>query len=86
MSFLELVHGIPFSPTAQTAKNVEFVIICSESEKPRVLHAKHVVRGKKRVTGCIIRFILSVWLYTPGGRNRRGSYSQICFCQKKLDI
>ena len=36
----------------------------------------------------IIRFILSVWLFITGGRNiiKRGSYSQICFCQKKLDM
>lgn len=44
----ECVHGMPFSPTAQTAKNVEIVVLCSECEKPRVLHCKHVVRGKER--------------------------------------
>ena len=37
-------HGIPFSPTAQTAKNVGFVITCMECEKPRLLHSKQVIK------------------------------------------
>jgi hypothetical protein len=41
-------HGVPFSPTSQTAKNVSIVIYCSECDRPRVLHSKHVVRGIKR--------------------------------------
>ena len=32
-------HGIPFTPTAQTAKNVHKIIRCMECSKPRLLHA-----------------------------------------------
>jgi ABC-type sulfate transport system substrate-binding protein len=31
--------GIPFPATAQTAKNVGFVVVCTECNKPRLLHA-----------------------------------------------
>ena len=33
-------HGIPFSPSAQTAKTVGFTLVCQECEKSRLLHAK----------------------------------------------
>ena len=36
-------HDVPFSPTAQTAKNVGFVISCSECKKPRLLHSRNNV-------------------------------------------
>ena len=38
-------HNIPFSPTAQTAKNVGLTIKCTECEKPRLLHSKHKLKG-----------------------------------------
>ena len=33
-------HGLPFSPTTQTAKNVSKFVKCSECQKPRVLYAE----------------------------------------------
>ena len=33
-------HNVPFSPSAQTAKNVGFLITCEECKKPRLLHAQ----------------------------------------------
>ena len=41
-------HGIPFSPTAQMAKNVGFVITCLECEKPRLLHSEYVGSGNDK--------------------------------------
>ena len=37
-------HGIPFPPSAQTAKNVGFIISCVECQKPRLLHSKHKIK------------------------------------------
>ena len=34
-------HGMPFSPTAHMAKNVDIVIICDECQRPRCLYSKH---------------------------------------------
>ena len=33
-------HGLPFSPTTQTAKNVSKFVKCSECQKPRVLYSE----------------------------------------------
>ena len=32
-------HGLPFSPSAQTARNVKRVVTCSDCSRPRVLYA-----------------------------------------------
>ena len=40
-------HGISFSPTAQTAKNVAEVIVCSECTKPRVLYCAYKLREEE---------------------------------------
>jgi DNA-directed RNA polymerase subunit RPC12/RpoP len=40
-------HGIPFSPTAQTAKCIGFTIKCSECGKPRLLHSKNKLTGEQ---------------------------------------
>ena len=37
-------HNIPFSPSAQTAKNVGFVIVCCECDKPRLLHSRNKIK------------------------------------------
>lgn len=42
------VHGLPFSPSSQYAKNDEMVVLCIECDKPRLLYSKRVVRGAKR--------------------------------------
>lgn len=34
-------HNKPFSPTAQTAKNVAITIPCEECKKPRLLHSQN---------------------------------------------
>ena len=49
-------HNVPFSPCAQTAKNVGFTITCVGCRKPRLLHLKTVVKavyqkGTKRMVG-----------------------------------
>ena len=38
-------HNVPFSPSAQTAKNVGFTITCVGCSKPRLLHSKTVVKA-----------------------------------------
>ena len=38
---------IPFTPTAQTAKNVGLLLNCDECSKPLLLHAKHKLQTKK---------------------------------------
>ena len=47
-------HGIPFSPSAQTAETVGFTLVCQECEKSRLLHAKTKIKredlpGVKRI-------------------------------------
>jgi hypothetical protein len=32
-------HNMPFNPSAQTANRVNFLAVCIESKKPRVIHA-----------------------------------------------
>ena len=41
-------HGMPFSPSAQYAKNVKVVLQCGECLKWRVLYSKHSQKGQKR--------------------------------------
>ena len=38
-------HNIPFSPTAQTAKNVGITIPCEECKKPRLLHSQKKIKA-----------------------------------------
>ena len=38
-------HDIPFSPTAQSAKNASLTIKCGECRKQRVIHSKHVLKN-----------------------------------------
>ena len=45
---LQKGHGCPFSPTAQTAKNVGTVIQCEECGKWRCLHAGKKLNKKMR--------------------------------------
>ena len=40
----KLSHNIPFSPTAQTTKNVVFVITCVDCSKSRLLHSKNEIK------------------------------------------
>ena len=37
-------HGVPFSPTAKTAKKVGFVVTCMKCEKPRLLHSERKIK------------------------------------------
>ena len=37
-------HGMPFSPTAQTATNVGETICCAECQKPRVSYSPHKIQ------------------------------------------
>ena len=56
-------HGIPFPPTAQTAKNVGFVIKCSECEKPRLLHSKHKLKESQQK---ILKLFISKIIFICG--------------------
>ena len=38
-------HNVPFTPTAQTAKNVGMIIKCSECKKPRLMFSKNKLKG-----------------------------------------
>ena len=40
-------HRMPFSPSAQKAKNVKIVVQCSECRKWRVCHTERVFKGAK---------------------------------------
>ena len=40
-------HGIPFNPTAQTAKNTKLVVEREECGKWRVLYSKHVLKKQQ---------------------------------------
>ena len=72
-------HNVPFSPTAQTAKNVRFVISCSECKKPRFLHSRNKVKkddvnAVKRMMGKITYVCgaaLSEYLGTGGDKDER---------------
>ena len=40
-------YGMPFSPTAQTAKNTKLLVECEECGKWRVLYSKHVLKKQQ---------------------------------------
>lgn len=56
-------HNKPFSPTTQTAENVEFVITCVEYSKPRLLHTKNKIR-KEDLKG--VKQIMTKFTYMCG--------------------
>lgn len=60
-------HEIPFTPTAQTAKNVGFVLRCDECKKPRLLYAKLKLKGEDIST---LKRTLNDLLYVCGGSLR----------------
>eukprot|EP00117_Sycon_ciliatum_P049208 scpid96882/ scgid34924/ len=39
-------HGIPFTPSAQTAKNVMRTVACSECDRPRVLYSERKLKAQ----------------------------------------
>ena len=41
-------HGMPFSPTAQYAKNINLVVTCSDCDKPRVCYAQKKIDAKQK--------------------------------------
>ena len=52
-------HNVPFTPTAQTSKNVGYVMKCTACSKPRLLHSKlklneNEISSFKRFTNDII--------------------------------
>ena len=55
--------GIPFSPSAQSAKNVDLVIQCHECEKWRLIHSKHVLKPREKAE---LRQILQEIQYSCG--------------------
>ena len=57
-------HEIPFTPTAQTAKNVGFVLRCDECNKPRLLYAKLKLKGEEISA---LKRTLNDLLYVCGG-------------------
>ena len=56
-------HKIPFTQTAQTAKNVGLLLNCDECSKLRLLHAKHKLQMKKLNE---LKHILNYLVYVCG--------------------
>ena len=60
-------HNVPFTPTAQTAKNVGYIIPCNECGKPRLLHSKNKLKPNE--LNSFKRFI-NDFVYVCGGTLR----------------
>ena len=60
-------HNIPFTPTAQTTKNVGFVIKCTSCSKPRLLYSTYKL--KENETNSFKRFTNNL-IYICGGSFR----------------
>lgn len=56
-------HGIPFSPSAQTAKTVKQTVICIDCEKPRVIYSATKLSGQENA---ILTRILGLYQYSCG--------------------
>ena len=56
-------HGIPFSPSAQTARTVGEVVPCKECEFPRVIYAARKLSGLEKVQ---LKAVLNDHWYTCG--------------------
>ena len=85
-------HNIPFSLSAQTSKNVGFVIKCEECQKSRLLHSQKKLKGGdiqvlKRI---ISKFsyecgsLLSEYLGTGGELNREKEVSTKVYVRENL--
>lgn len=61
----EKSHGMPFSPTAQFAKNVGVVVQCEECGKWRVFYSKHVLTTAHREE---LQRIIEELTYTCGSK------------------
>ena len=83
-------HNIPFSPTAQTAKNVGFVIKFEACDKPRLLHSKSKVkhdelRGVQRLIATlnyVCGAVISEYMRT--GADRDEKYQKTIFVRENL--
>lgn len=65
VSSKKLYHNIPFSPIAQTTKNVGVVITCVDCCKSRLLHSKNEIKkedlkGVKRIVSKLTHMCESV--------------------------
>ena len=58
-------HGLPFSPSAQTCRNIAEVVLCSECLRPRVLYSQKKVSYGERV---VVRRTLEQMLYSCGSK------------------
>ena len=61
----KLTHGLPFSPSAQTCRNIAEVVLCSECLHPRVLYSQKKVSYGERVA---VHRTLEQMLYTCGSK------------------
>ena len=43
-------HKVPFSPTAQTAKNVGAIIKCADCKKPRLMFSQRMLKGEEKAS------------------------------------
>ena len=84
-------HNISFPPTANTAKNVGFMVKCEECQKPRLLHAKHKIKedlkGAKRMMAklnYVCGSIISEYMGT--GADRDEKYLKNIFVRENLYI
>ena len=58
-------HGLPFTPSAQTCRNIAEVVLCSECLRPRVLYSQKKVDYEECV---VVRRTLEQIPYTCGSK------------------
>ena len=56
-------HHVPFTPSAQTAKNVGFFVRCEECDKPRLIFAKNKLKERELN---LLKRMLNEIVYTCG--------------------
>lgn len=56
-------HGIPFSPSAQTAKTVNQTVTCIDCQKPRVIYSANKLSAQE---SAILKRILGLYQFSCG--------------------
>ncbi|KAL5012660.1 hypothetical protein ScPMuIL_011211 [Solemya velum] len=56
-------HGIPFSPSAQTAKTVKMTVNCVECDRPRVVYSATKISGPDEI---LLKRVPSLYRYSCG--------------------
>ena len=56
-------HNVPFTPSAQTAKNVGITVKCAECERPRLLYSKQKLKDRQLK---VLKIFISKIIYICG--------------------